>query len=244
MTVLVVGLLAVAGGCTSGSMSDKATAKTLAPKTGPSFVLRTVKDRMSYSYGVETARNFKRQEMDIDANVMLKGMKDVMTGDKLLLSDEEILYSMNQYAGQVRQNQARARLIASQDNKKAGDEFLAANKSKKGVVTLPSGLQYKILKAGDGNKPTEADTVECQYRGTLIDGTEFYNTFGTGQPAIIKLSDINVIPGLREALKLMPVGSKWELFIPPRLAYSSRGTGRDIGPNTTLIFEMELVAIK
>jgi FKBP-type peptidyl-prolyl cis-trans isomerase len=242
ITVLAAGLLVAAAGCTTGDApagtSDRAAVGT--PST--SFALKTDKDKISYSYGVETARNFRRQGMDIDPDVLLKGMKDVMAGDKLLLSDEELLNFMNQYAGRVRQNQGRAKLIAAQDNKKEGDEFLAANKTKEGVVTLPSGLQYKILKAGDGRKPTEADTVECQYRGTLINGTEFYDT--KGQAATFNLSDGSIILGLREAIKLMPVGSKWQLFVPPQLAYSSKGAGQYIGPNATLIFEVELLAIE
>jgi FKBP-type peptidyl-prolyl cis-trans isomerase FklB len=131
---------------------------------------------------------------------------------------------------------------AAEDNRKAGESFLAENKKKEGVVTLPSGLQYKVLKAGDGKKPTDADTVECHYRGTLINGTEFDSSYLTGQPATFKIA--GVIPGWREALKLMPVGSKWQLFVPSQLAYGARGKGGSIGPNAALIFEVELLAIK
>lgn len=207
------------------------------------LVLKTQKDRESYAIGVEMARNFKRQGIEVDLDIVMRGMKDVLAGDKLLLTDNDLLTTMNMFASELRRKKASARLTAALDNKKEGEEFLAANKTKEGVVTLPSGLQYKILKAGDGKKPTEADTVECQYRGTLIDGTEFDSTYRTGQPIAFKLSDIYLISGLREALKLMPVGSKWQLFIPHQLAYGQRGKGR-IGPNETLIYELELVAIK
>ena len=131
--------------------------------------------------------------------------------------------------------------MAAQDNKKKGEGFLAGNKTKEGVVALPGGLQYKVLKAGGGRKPTEADTVTCRYKGTLIDGTEFDSSGSSGQPATLKVSE--VIPGWREALKLMPVGSEWQLFIPSQLAYGQQGSGR-IGPNETLIFDVELVGIK
>jgi FKBP-type peptidyl-prolyl cis-trans isomerase FklB len=141
----------------------------------------------------------------------------------------------------MRQKQEQAMKIASEDNKKKGDAFQAENKGKEGVTTLADGLQYKILKAGDGKRPTEADTVECQYRGTLIDGTEFDSSYRTGKPVTFKVSQ--VISGWQEALKLMPVGSKWQLVIPPQLAYGDRGAGV-IGPNSTLVFQVELVSIK
>jgi FKBP-type peptidyl-prolyl cis-trans isomerase FklB len=131
--------------------------------------------------------------------------------------------------------------MAAADNKKEGDAFLAENMKKEGVMALPSGLQYKILKAGSGKMPTDADTVECNYRGTFINGTEFDSSYRTGKPATLKVK--GVIPGWQEALKLMPVGSKWQLFIPPQLAYGERGSG-PIGPNATLIFDLELLAIK
>jgi FKBP-type peptidyl-prolyl cis-trans isomerase FklB len=149
---------------------------------------------------------------------------------------------MRTFQAELRQRQAVARTKAAEDNKKQGNAFLAENKTKEGVVTLPSGLQYKILKAGGGKTPTDADTVECHYRGTLLNGTEFDSSHLTGKPATIKVTA--VIPGWKEALKLMPVGSKWQLFIPPQLAYGERGAGHEIGPNATLLFEVELLAIK
>ena len=204
--------------------------------------LTTQKEKIGYAIGVDAARNFKRLGLDFDLETLIKALHDVYSGNKLLMSDEEMLTVMTAYQKEITQKQADAAKIAAEKNKKEGDAFLAANKAKEGVITLPSGLQYKILKEGDGKKPTDADTVQVHYRGTLIDGTEFDSSFKRGQPATFPVKQI--IPGWREALKLMPVGSKWQLFIPPELAYGARGAGSDIGPNATLIFEVELLAIK
>lgn len=205
-------------------------------------VLKTQQDKVSYSIGVEAGRNYKRMGVEVDANLLVKGLRDALSAEKLLMTDEEIRATMTAYQAELRQKQAQATRLAAENNKKAGEAFLAANKTKEGVVTLPSGLQYKILKAGNGKTPTETDTVECNYRGTLIDGTEFDSSYRRGQPAAVKVT--GVIPGWKEALKLMPVGSRWQLVIPHQLAYGERGVGRDIGPNATLIFEVELLTIK
>jgi len=203
--------------------------------------LKTQKDKVSYGIGVDVARNFKNQGIEVDLDLMIKGLRDELSGEKLLIPERELRRIMTAFQGELRQKQAQATKMTAQDNKKKGEVFLAENKTKDGVVALPSGLQYKILKAGDGKTPTDADTVEVQYRGTLINGTEF-DSSEAGQPATFKVA--GVIPAWKEALKLMPVGSKWQLFIPPQLAYGERGAGRDIGPNATLIFEVELLAIK
>jgi FKBP-type peptidyl-prolyl cis-trans isomerase len=212
--------------------------------SGETPVLKTQIDKQSYAIGVETGRNFKRQGFDVDLVIVIKGMKDAVKGHKLLMTDEELLSALNIFASQLRVKQPNAKLIAAQDNKKEGEEFLAANKLKDGVVTLPSGLQYKILRAGEGKKPTDNDTVECNWVGTLINGTEFENTYKTGESVTFKLNNMSIIKGLRDALKLMPVGSKWQLFIPSNLAYLQHGAGRYIGPNATLIYEIELLSIK
>jgi FKBP-type peptidyl-prolyl cis-trans isomerase len=203
--------------------------------------LKSDKDKVNYAIGVNIINSIKQQGVEIDLDLVIKGMKDAHSGGELLLGDEELRKAIEQYQVAVRQKRAQIMAKAAEDNKKAGEAFLAENKKKEGVVTLPSGLQYMILKTGDGKKPADADTVECHYRGTLIDGTEFDNTVRTGKPATVKVTA--VIPGWREALKLMPTGSKWQLFIPSQLAYGERGSGR-IGPNATLIFEVELLAIK
>jgi FKBP-type peptidyl-prolyl cis-trans isomerase len=205
-------------------------------------VVKTKKDKVSYGIGVDVARNFKHLGVDVDLELLVKGLRDEFSGNKLLMNENDLRASMNAYRSELRAKQVLALRVAGEDNRKKGEDFLAENKKKEGVVTLPSGLQYVVLKAGDGKKPTDADTVECHYRGTLIDGTEFDSSDRSKQPATFTVT--GVIPGWREALKLMPAGSKWQLFIPPQLAYGARGAGRDIGPNATLIFELELLAIK
>ncbi|MFZ0035485.1 MAG: FKBP-type peptidyl-prolyl cis-trans isomerase [Sedimentisphaerales bacterium] len=249
MTMLAVGLLVVAAGCktvsTPAVMPDKAAVAAPAPSAKPGLVLETPMDKMSYSLGVETAKNFKKQQIEINLDAMYQGMKDATDGDKFLMDDKELNDSYAMFQSMVRAVQIRARMNVGSDNKKKGAVFLEENKTKDGVVTLPSGLQYKILKKGTGHKPKDTDTVECYYRGTLIDGTEFDSSAHSnneGFPAMVNLA--SCIPGWREAIPLMPVGSKWQLFIPPELAYGINSSGRYIGPNATLIFEVELVAIK
>ena len=205
-------------------------------------VLETPKDKVSYGIGVTVAKNLKQQGVEVEVDPLIKGLRDELSGKKLLMNEDELRATMSAFQAELRQNKAQAKTMAAQDNQKEGEAFLAANKTKEGVVTLPSGLQYKIIKAGEGRKPTETDTVEVHYRGTLIKGTEFDSSYRRGQPATFKVAGIN--PGWGEALKLMPVGSKWQLFIPPELAYGERGAGPDIGANATLIFEVELLAIK
>ena len=204
--------------------------------------LKSSKEKTSYGMGVVLARSFQSQGIDVDPDLLVKGLKDVLSGGKLLMSDDDLRTTMTAFQDQLQQKQAQARSVAAENNKKAGDAFLAENAKKDGVVVLPNGLQYKILTAGEGKKPTESDTVVCQYRGTLIDGTEFDSSYRAGQPATFEVK--GVIPGFREALKLMPVGSKWQLFIPSEMAYGERGAGNAIEPNATLIFEIELVSIK
>ena len=205
-------------------------------------VLKTQKDKVNYGIGVNLARNFKQQGIEIDLDLVIKGMRDEFSGQKILMSEKELGAIMTAFQTENRQKQVQARRIAAVDNKKAGDAFLTENKTKEGVVTLPSGLQYKILRAGDGKKPTEADSVEVRYRGTLIDGTEFDNSERSGQ-STVTLAVKGLVPGVKQALQLMPVGSKWQLFIPYQLAYGQQGSG-NIPPNATLIFELELLAIK
>jgi FKBP-type peptidyl-prolyl cis-trans isomerase FklB len=183
-----------------------------------------------------------RQGVEVDPNILLRGMKDALAGRKSLMTEDEARAAVMQVQNEVRQKQAEKTKEAGAANKKEGDQFLAANKTKEGVVTLPSGLQYKILTAGTGPKPAATDSVACNYRGTLIDGKEFDSSYKRGQPTTFPVN--GVIKGWTEALQLMPVGSKWQLFIPPDLAYGERGAGGDIGPDATLIFEVELVSIE
>lgn len=203
--------------------------------------LKTDKEMLSYSIGASTAKNLKKSDIEIDPDLVMKGLKDGLAGNKLLLTDKQIMGVMNELMNNVKRTTVANRKEAAEKNLKTGAAFLEANKHKEGVVALPSGVQYQVLKAGDGKKPTDADMVVCYYRGTLIDGTEFDAT-EDGKPANVKVSAL--VSGWREALKLMPTGSKWRIFIPPAHAYAERGVGTIIGPNETLVFELELVAIK
>jgi FKBP-type peptidyl-prolyl cis-trans isomerase len=205
-------------------------------------VLKNDKDKVNYGIGVGVARNFQRQGVDVDLDMVMRGMRDTLEGKKLLMTEDELQKVMSAFQKYLMQKQAEAAKLAGEKNLKEGAPFLAANKEKEGVVTLPSGLQYKILKEGGGKKPTINDTVVCNYRGTLIDGTEFDSSYKRNQPATFPLK--SVIKGWSEALQLMPIGSRWQLFIPPSLAYGDHGAGPEIGPNATLIFEVELLAIK
>ena len=205
--------------------------------------LTTEKDKLSYAMGMDLGAQLKTRSVEIDPAVFGRGLADALAGGKTLLTEEEAKAVITELQKAMMVKQAEAARLAGEKNKADGEAFLAANKAKEGVVTLPSGLQYKVLKAGDGRKPTEADTVECQYRGSLVDGTEFDSSYRRGQPVTLKVKG-GVIPGWAEALLLMPVGSKWQLFLPPQLAYGARAAGAAIGPNATLVFEMELVSIK
>lgn len=205
-------------------------------------LLKTKKEKISYGIGVSVAKSFKPQGIEVDVEALVKGMRDVLSGGKLLMTENELQTTMSAFQAELKQKQTQGAKMAATENKKEGADFLAGNKTKPGVVTLPSGLQYKIIKAGNGKKPVGSDTVECHYRGTLINGTEFDSSYRRGQTASFPVS--GVIPGWTEALKLMPVGSKWQLFVPSQLAYGAQGAGRDIGPDATLIFEVELLAIK
>jgi FKBP-type peptidyl-prolyl cis-trans isomerase FklB len=208
--------------------------------------LRTDQERLSYGMGVGLARSFERQGIQLDARLLARGLEDARSGGALLMTDAELRDAMIRLQGELRERQARHARSAA-DARRDGEAFLAENATREGVVTLPSGLQYKVLRAGDGPKPAAADAVVCHYRGKLVDGTEFDSSYRRGRPATLQLD--RVIPGWREALQLMPVGSKWQLFVPAKLAYGERGwrgrsrTAAKIGPNATLIYETELLAI-
>jgi len=193
--------------------------------------LKNQKEKVSYIIGMDIGGNLKKQSVDVDPNSLAKGIQDALSGTKPLLSNEEIQETMVAFQKEMAEKQ-----------KQRGEAFLSENKKKEGVKTLPSGLQYKVVKAGTGKKPKANDTVTVNYRGTLIDGTEFDSSYRRGQPATFPVS--GVIPGWTEAMQLMAEGAKWQLFIPPHLAYGERGMGGLIGPNTTLIFEVELISVQ
>ena len=223
----------------STTARSRHTTATTKPKP---LVLETQKDKASYAIGLNVGKNLHRDSVDVDPKIVLQGLEDALAGGKTLLTDDEAKAALMTLQEDVRQKQEEKRQALIQTNKEQGDAFLAANGKKEGVVTLPSGLQYKILTAGTGPKPTASDSVVCNYRGTLLDNTEFDSSYKRGQPATFAVSQ--VIKGWTEALQLMPVGSKWQLFIPPDLAYGERAQGSDIGPNSTLIFEVELLSIQ
>lgn len=199
-------------------------------------------DKFSYALGMNLGENLHRQSVDINPDELAQGVRDALAGGKTLMTDEEARAVLTQVQAQVREKQQEKMAATGDTNKKEGEAFLAGNKGKEGVVTLPSGLQYKIVTQGTGPKPTANDTVVCNYRGTLINGEEFDSSYKRGQPATFPVS--GVIKGWTEALQLMPVGSKWQLFVPSDLAYAERGVGGAIGPNATLIFEVELLSIQ
>jgi FKBP-type peptidyl-prolyl cis-trans isomerase FklB len=222
--------------------SSVAKRPATAAKTAAPLTLKTQKDKFSYALGMKMGANLQRQSVPVDATILARGLKDGLAGGKTLLTDAEAQAAISAVQDEMRKQQQEKMKQAGEVNKKEGTDFLAANKGKDGIVTLPSGLQYKILTDGKGPKPAASDSVVCNYRGTLINGTEFDSSYKRGQPATFPVG--GVIKGWTEALQLMPVGSKWQLFIPPDLAYGERGAGADIGPDSTLIFEVELLSIE
>ena len=199
--------------------------------------------------GKNLGAQLHQQSVEVDQAILLRGMKDALAGGKTLLTDDEAKAALIQLQAEVRKKQEEKMRLAGEvdrkageSNRKVGEEFLAANKAKDGVVALPSGLQYRILTEGTGPKPSVADSVSCNYRGTLISGAEFDSSYKRGQPATFQVN--GVIKGWTEALQLMPVGSKWQLFVPADLAYGDRRQGPEIGAGSTLIFEVELLSIQ
>jgi len=230
----------------SGAQAAPATKPAPAPAAKPAqspgdkpaapVLFKSDKEKDSYAVGLNIGLGLRKQPVDLDAAMVLRGMKDALSDSKPLLTPDEVGAAINELQGEAQKN-------AEERNMKEADDFLAANKTKDGVVTLPSGLQYKILTAGTGAKPTASDTVVCNYSGRLINGTEFDSSYKRGKPAEFQVG--GVIKGWTEALQLMPVGSKWQLYIPSDLAYGARGAGGGaIGPNQALIFDVELISIK
>ncbi len=200
--------------------------------------LKTQKQRLSYSLGLQGGQQMKGEGIDLDVDAFAEGMRDIFSGSEPQLSIEDIQSSFTAFQEQ-RMQEIKA---AASKNITEGKTFLESNKGEAGVTVLPSGLQYKVINAGKGEKPKATDTVVVHYRGTLIDGTEFDSSYSRGAPATFPVN--GVIQGWQEALQLMTVGAKWQLVIPADLAYGERGTGGNIGPNATLIFDVELLEIK
>ena len=202
--------------------------------------LKTDKEKLSYGIGLSVAKNLKKQSTDFDLEILIQGIRSGISGENALISEKELRKLMNNYQASIRQNAMLTKQQTLIENRNKAEKFLSENKSKPGVVTLESGVQYRVIKEGKGKKPQDSDVVQINYRGSLLDGTEFDDT----GDHIVNLKVSALIAGWKEALKLMPVGSKWQIFIPSNLAYGERGVGVDIGPNELLIFEIELHGIK
>ncbi len=228
-------LLAVAAVCIALALSG-----TVRAAEAPT--LKEGKEKLGYSIGMDIGSTLKRQGVELDVDSLTKGLKDSYTGGKTLLTEEESRTEIQEFQKKMMEKQAEAMRLQAEKNKAEGEKFLAENGKKEGVKTLPSGLQYKVITPGTGKTPKATDTVTTHYRGTLIDGTEFDSSYKRGEPVSFPVS--GVIPGWTEALQLMKEGAKWQLFLPSSLAYGERGVGRDIGPNATLIFDVELISVQ
>ena len=210
---------------------------------GKAGSLEKEKDKVSYAIGVEMSQDIRREHVEVDPDLVARGLKDGIAGKKLLLTDTELRDTIAAF-NNARKESARA---AAEENRKRGEAFLAENGKRAGIATLPSGLQYQVLTVGNqGRPPGDGDVAVCHYRGTLIDGTEFDTSYGRPVPFTFRVG--TVIPGWREALHLMPVGSKWKLYVPPQLAYGEQGlktkSGKTVPPNATLVFELELLGVR
>jgi FKBP-type peptidyl-prolyl cis-trans isomerase FklB len=251
MTVLALGLLA----CSVRAQQAPAKAPAAPPAKAPAAApapsgqaptlapgFKTQKEKTSYAIGMEMGKGVKAQGLDVDPTILMQGLKDALSDAKSQMSEDELRQVITSLQQEIRQKQMQMQEAAAAENKTKGDAFLAENAKKEGMVVLPDGLQYKVLTSGQGKKPVETDTVLCNYKGTFVDGSEFDSSAKAGKPVPFEVK--NVIPGFKEVLQLMPVGSKWQVFVPSNLAYGERGAGGVIGPNATLIFEIELVSIQ
>ena len=227
LTLALVGILALQPVC----KAEKASPSNAGNKP------QETRDKVSYSIGADIGNNLKRSDLDLNAAFLTQGIKDAFSG-KTVLTDEEMKSTLQAFQAEMQAKMAAKQKAAGEKNKADSDKFLEENKKKEGVITTPSGLQYKVIKEGAGPKPKASDTVSVNYRGTLINGTEFDKS---KEPVTFPVE--GVIPGWVEALQLMPVGSKWQLFVPPALAYGEQAPPM-IGPNQALVFEVELLEIK
>lgn len=204
--------------------------------------LASDKAKLSYSIGASIGKNLSKDGTEVDLDVLIGALKDSLAGKKLLLNEKELRQVMSEYEGALRKQIAAKRQKAAIDNRQKGEAFVGAFKKQPGVQVSPGGVLYQVITAGSGDRrPSDPDTVQVNYRGTLIDGTQFDAT-EPGKPAELKV--VSLISGWKQALSMMNVGSKWHLVIPAELAYGERGVGSDIGPNEVLVFDVELVGIK
>ncbi len=243
--VLFMGLFAAgiaAAQDAPAATTDQPSRNMQEPDGHEASALATAESRSSYALGMDLGNQLRSLGLKVDPAIFARGLGDGLSGGKTLLTQEEVRAAISELQAEMKRKEAESRSKGLEDGKQAGEAFLAKNKEKEGVVTLSSGLQYKVLKQGDGPKPTIQDAVVCHYRGTLVDGTEFDSSFKRGQAATFPVNQ--VIKGWSEALQLMPTGSRWQLFVPPDLAYGQQGVNGIIGPNATLIFEVELLSIR
>lgn len=230
LTVALLGLAVI--GCQGNAQSKKDNTQ-----------LKTGKDTVSYTIGLSIGKNMKQQDVEVDPELLLSGLKAGLTGDstKMLLTEQQMMEAMQRFQMEMMEKQQAKAKKLGEENKKKGEAFLAENKTKEGVQVTASGLQYKVLQAGSGDSPKETSSVTVHYKGTLIDGTVFDSSIDRGQPAEFTVGQ--VIKGWQEALQLMKPGAKWQLFIPSDLAYGENAPP-NIGPNSVLIFEVELIGMK
>ena len=220
----------------------KKSAATASKPAGSALALDTEEKKHSYAMGMNLGNNLKKQGVEVNYDALSKGLEDALKGNQPLMTQDEADEVLTGLQNQLREKAMERMKEVADKNKAEGDKFLAENKTKPGVVTLPDGLQYKVITEGTGPRPTADDTVVVNYRGSLINGQEFDSSYKRNEPLTIPVG--RVIKGWTEALQLMPVGSKWQVFIPGDLGYGERGAGGDIPPNSTLIFDVELLSIK
>jgi len=232
---------------TPSQMQPGAPAVQVEPRATPDksqalvSLIGSRKDKISYAFGADMARDLKRQKNDLNLDLLIKALTDALADKPLIMTAAEVTATLKKYQEEQKQDYEHAKTMIAEKNRRAGESFFSENAKKEGVVTLPSGLQYKVLTKGEGKLPTLDDHVVCNYRGTLLDGREFDSSYKRSQPATLPVKGL--IKGWAEALQMMPVGSKWQLFIPPQLAYGEKIVG-GIGPNAMLIFEVELLSIE
>jgi FKBP-type peptidyl-prolyl cis-trans isomerase FklB len=237
-TSLAIAPFALAADAEPKDQNPKPAAGAADQPIGP---LKDQKDKVSYAIGLDIGGTMKRQSIDVNEDLLNKGIQDGLSGSKGLLTDEQVKEVMGTFQKDMITKQAAARKAAGEKNAAEGKKFLEENKKKEGVKTTASGLQYKVLKEGTGPTPKATDTVKVNYRGTTIEGTEFDSSYKRGEPATFPVN--RVIKGWTEGLQLMKAGSKYQFYVPADLAYGERGAGADIGPNSTLLFDVELVEI-